>query len=274
MRVLREWRAALLFHALPKPGDELLPVSRIEVGVERVAVAILVLVENFFEVMVRDAEHHIRIHGDEAPVAVIGEAPVARLFRQRRDGDVVEPEIEHRVHHARHRRARSRAYRDEQRIFAVAEFLPGDAADLRKRSFDLRLQILRIGFAVLVEIGADLGGDGEAGRHRKSEMRHVGKARALAAEQIAHARATLRLAAAECVNPFPLFPLGSRFRRRRPGYGFGRSRFFPACAACSANRGFLGFFHRLTGDFERDLTMGFRSLEPRPSLTGFAREDI
>ena len=80
-------------------------------------------------------------------------------------------------------------------------------------------------------------------------MRHLGKARALAAEQIAHAGATLRLAAAECVNPFPLFPLGSRFRRRGPGYGFGRSRFFPACAACSANRGFLGFFHRLTEDF-------------------------
>lgn len=105
-------------------------------------------------------------------------------------------------------------------------------------------------------------------------MRHLGKARTLAAEQTAHAGATLRLAAAECVNPFPLFPLGSRFRRRGPRYGFGRSRFFPACAACSANRGFLGFFHRLTGDFERDLTMGFRSLEPRPSLTGFAREDI
>ena len=166
----------------------MLPVGGIEVGVERVAVAVLVLVEDFLEVMVRDAEHHVRIHGDEAPVAVIGEAPVAGLFRERRDGHVVEAEIEHRVHHARHRSARSRAHRDEQRIFAIAEFLPGDAADLRERSFDLRLQILRIGFAVLVEIRADLGGDGEAGRHRQAEMRHLGEAGALAAKQIAHAR--------------------------------------------------------------------------------------
>ena len=138
VRVLREC-AALLFHALPEAGDELLPVGGIEVGIERVAVAILVLVEDFLEVMVRNAEHHVRIHGDEAPVAVIGEAPVAGLFRQRRDGDVVEPEIEHGIHHARHRDARARAHRHEQRILAVAEFFAGDAADLSERRFDLRL---------------------------------------------------------------------------------------------------------------------------------------
>ena len=44
----------------------------------------LVLVEDFLEVMVRDAEHHVRIHGDEAPIAVIGEALVAGFFRERR----------------------------------------------------------------------------------------------------------------------------------------------------------------------------------------------
>ena len=97
---------------------------------------------------------------------------------------------------------RAGAHRDQQRIFAVAEFLAGDAADLGERRLDLRLQILRIGFAVVVEIGADLGGDGEAGRHRQAEMRHLGEARALAAEQIAHRRAAGRLAAAEGVDPF------------------------------------------------------------------------
>ena len=42
----RERRAALLFHALPEAGDELLPVAGIQVGIERVAVAVLVLVED------------------------------------------------------------------------------------------------------------------------------------------------------------------------------------------------------------------------------------
>ena len=90
MRVLRERRAALLFHALPEAGDELLPVAGIQVGIERVAVAVLVLVEDFLEVMVRNAEHHVCIHGDKTPVTVIGETPVARSRRERGDGHVVE----------------------------------------------------------------------------------------------------------------------------------------------------------------------------------------
>ena len=108
----------LLLDALLVAADQLFPVVGVEIGVERVAVAVLVLVEDFLEVMVRDAEHHVGIHGDEAPVAVIGEAPVAGFLRQRLDGRVVEAEIEHGVHHARHRRARAGAHRDQQRIVA------------------------------------------------------------------------------------------------------------------------------------------------------------
>ena len=181
-------------------------------------------VEDFLEVMMRDAEHHVGVHGDEAPVAVIGETPIARFLRQRRDRRVVEAEIEHRIHHARHRRARAGAHRDEQRIFAVAKCFAGDAANFGQRRFDLRLQILRIVFAVGVEMRAELGGDGEAGRHRQAEMRHFGKARAFAAKEIAHIGAAGRLAAAEGVNPFPLLPdatvLACRGFRRRTRLGF------------------------------------------------------
>ena len=218
VRILRKRLTLLLLDALLVADDKLLPVGGLEVGVERVAVAVLVLVEDFLEVMVRDAEHHVRVHGDKAPVAVIGEPPVAGLFRERRDGHVVEAEIEHRVQHARHRSARAGAHRDEQRIFAIAEFFPGDAADVGERSFDLPLQILRIGFVVLVKIRAHLGADGEAGWHRQAETRHLGEAGALAAKQIAHVGAALRLAAAEGVDPFAL---GRRLRRRRSGCGFG-----------------------------------------------------
>ncbi len=69
-----------------------------------------------------------------------------------------------------------------------------------------------------VEIGADLGGDGEAGRHRQAELRHLGEAGALAAEQIAHLAAPLSLAAAERVNP-------PRPRRRLFGADARRLRF-------------------------------------------------
>ena len=106
-----------------------------------------------------------------------------------------------------------------KRIFGVAEFFPGDAADLLERGLDLRLEALRIGFAVLIEISAELGGDGEAGRHRQAEMRHLGKPGALAAEEVAHVGAGFRFAAAEGIDPF-----ARRRRLRRCGFTHRRAR--------------------------------------------------
>ena len=66
---------------------------------------------------------------------------------------------------------------------------------------DLLLQFLRIFLRVGVVVRADRGGDGEARRHRQAEVRHLGEVGALAAEQVFHAGAALRLAAAEDVDP-------------------------------------------------------------------------
>ena len=83
VRILRERLAGLLLDALLVVADELFQIVGVEIGVERVAVAVLVLVEDFLEVMMLDAEHHVGIHGDEAPVAVEREAAVAGFLRQR-----------------------------------------------------------------------------------------------------------------------------------------------------------------------------------------------
>ena len=219
VRVLRERLAGFFLDTLLVARDDLGPVLGVEIGVERVAVAVLMVVEDFLEVMMADAEHDVGIHGDEAAVAVLGETPVAGLFRERIYRDVVEAEIEHGVHHAGHRGARARAHRNQQGIFGVAEFFPGDAADFLERGLDLRLQALRIGFAVLVEIGADVGGDGKAGRHRQAEVRHFGKPRAFAAEEVAHAGAGFRFAAAEGIDPLAL-----RRCLRRCGFTHRRAR--------------------------------------------------
>ena len=80
VRVLRKRLAALLLDALFVAVDDRIPVIGAEIGVERIAVAILVVVEDFLEVMMLDAEHHIGIHGDEAPVAVERKTPVAGFF--------------------------------------------------------------------------------------------------------------------------------------------------------------------------------------------------
>ena len=72
------------------------------------------------------------------------------------------------------------------------------------------------GYCLLVGVivGADLGGDGEAGRHRQAEARHFGKARALAAEQIARRAFALGLAVAEEIDPLALLRRLGRRRRR------------------------------------------------------------
>ena len=98
--------------------------------------------------------------------------------------------------------ARAPERTDTSSGFGVAEHLAGDAADLRQRRLDLGLQVFRVFLLIGVIEGADLGGDGEAGRHRQAETGHFGEPGALAAEQIAHAGFALGLAVAEAVDPF------------------------------------------------------------------------
>ena len=215
MRILREILARFARDRVLVLADQIDPVLGGEIRVERVALAVLEGVEDLLEVMMLEAEHHVRIHGDEAAIAVIGEAAIARELRQRFHGLVVEAEIEHGVHHARHRGARAGAHGDEQRVFGVAEHLAGQLADIVERLLNLRLQFLRIGFVVGVEVGADRGRNGEARRHRQAEIGHLGEVGALAAEQVAHLRPALGLAVTERVDPFAgLARGGGRLGRR------------------------------------------------------------
>jgi len=97
------------------------PILRREFGVESDAEIELGVLQQVLEMMMVDAEHHLSVHLDEAPVAVIGEALVAAALGEAVDGLIVEPEIEHRIHHPRHRRAGARAHRDQQRVRGIAE---------------------------------------------------------------------------------------------------------------------------------------------------------
>jgi len=74
-------------------------------------------------------------------------------------------------------------------------------ADLGHCGVDLGAKVGGIGFAVGVEKGADLGGDGEARRHGESERSHLVQVRALAAEQILHLRPPFRAIGAEAIDP-------------------------------------------------------------------------
>ncbi len=201
VRILRERLVEGLLDQPLVELDDSLKRLRVEVGVQRRAALLALELQDRFELVVIDAEHHVPVHLDEAAVGVPGEARLGRRG-ERVDGLVVEAEIEHRVHHAGHGGARPGAHRDEQRLRPVAENPAGQIGDRAERRFHLLLEVGRIGAVVGGEPGADFGRDGEAGGNGEPEARHLGKVGALAAQKLLHLRGAVSLAAAERVNPF------------------------------------------------------------------------
>ncbi len=200
--ILGKRAAELFFHpVLEHPGDAL-EVVGIELGVEVDALALLLRVENLLEQRMLHAEHDVGIHLDKPAIGVVGEARIVRELRKALRRGRVEAEIENGVHHARHRHARARAHRDEQRTRRVAERAVGGLANGSQRRFDGRLQVGGIGLAVGVIVGADLRRDRQARRHRQAETAHLGEIGAFAAEEVLHPRLALGRAAAEAVDPF------------------------------------------------------------------------
>ena len=136
------------------------------------------------EALVRDAVDRLAEHLDEAPVAVARELLVAGRAREPRDGDVVEPDVEDRVHHPRHRDRGARANGDEERILGVAEALAGLLLEPRDGGVDLRVEPLDLAARSHVR-AARVGRDREAGGNGDAELGHLREADPLAAEKLA-----------------------------------------------------------------------------------------
>ena len=209
-RIIRERTVQLIEHRLLVANDHLFPVLRRKIGVEVEAFALLIVVENMLELVMPHAEHDIGIHMDEPAIAVIGE-PVARQLRKARRHFLVQAEVQHRIHHPRHRGARARAHRDEQRVCRIAESLAGLLLQLRQRARNFRLQPRRPGPAGLVIGDAHSRRDRESRRHRQAQLRHLGEVGALAAQQVLHRGIAIRRAAAERIDPAPGLLLACRF---------------------------------------------------------------
>mmetsp|Transcript_22629 Transcript_22629/g.70837 ORF Transcript_22629/g.70837 Transcript_22629/m.70837 type:complete len:790 (-) Transcript_22629:118-2487(-) len=143
-------------------------------GVERL---VIVLVPGLH------AQHDVAVHGDEAPVAVEREPLVPRPPGEADHRLVVQPEVQHGVHHAWHRVARPGAHAHQERVVGVAEPLPYRSLHARDARAHFRVHRRRIRPVVRVVVGAHLGRDGEPGRHGEADLRHRRQIRALPAEQ-------------------------------------------------------------------------------------------
>eukprot|EP01036_Dinobryon_divergens_P058390 gene58390-77908_t len=127
-----------------------LPVTRSTDVVEKTVRYTFGDLERFLEQAVVDPEHHVRIHLDEAAIAVPGEAGIARVVPECLDGVVVQAEIENGIHHAGHGGARTGADGEEKRMAGVAKGAAGGRLDALDTLENLGLQIVWKGLAALV----------------------------------------------------------------------------------------------------------------------------
>ena len=74
----------------------------------------------------------------------------------------------------------------QQGIFMVAELLAGDLLHFFNIFHNLGENLVIDLAAILIILGAGLGGNGEALRHRQADVGHLSQIRALAAQQLAH----------------------------------------------------------------------------------------
>ena len=171
-----------------------------EVGVETHAVFALDAGDLILEARAGHAADHIAEHLHQAAIGVPREPLVAGARGEPRDGAVVEPEVEDRVHHSRHRVARAAAHGDQQRVLRIREPLAGAVPRVVPAPRRRRRRAPPGHCGRVAHVGdARLGGDREAGGDelRAEHARHLRDVGALAAEQVAHLARPVR----EVVDP-------------------------------------------------------------------------
>ena len=138
-----------------------------------------------FKDFVRNIHHHTAEHLNQSPIEIKDET-LAGLEYHLLCHCVVESDIEHRVHHPRHREFGTRTTGHQQRILEVSE-LPSHLRFHRFQPFQhLVPHSFRELFTGFQKRVAGFGSDGQSRRNRYSKPGHVGEIGPFAAEQPAH----------------------------------------------------------------------------------------
>ena len=184
-RILGEARPDLFLVDALERRDQLAQILGTELEVVRHAACSLQIRDRALEALPVDAVHDLAVHLDQAPVRVVGEPRVAGRGRLPLDGDVVQAEVEDRVHHPGHRDRGARPHRHQQRIGRVAEALPRPF--LERGDVGAHLVVEPFGHLLAGgDVGAaGIGRDRETGGNRNAQGRHLGQADALPAEELA-----------------------------------------------------------------------------------------
>ena len=144
------------------------------------------LVDELLKVLLAHLHDHVGVHLDETAIAVPGPAGVVGFLGDDFHHVLVEAQVQDGVHHAGHGGPGAGAHGHQQGILQVAEALAGDLLHLGDVGHDLGHDALVDLAAVLIVLGAGLGGDGEALGNGQADVGHLGQVGALAAKQLAH----------------------------------------------------------------------------------------
>ena len=155
--------------------------------VEGHAESLLDVFKHFFEGVSVDTVDHVAVHLDEAAVAVESETPVAGGLGEGLNRLVVEPEVEHRVHHAGHGNGSTGPDGHEEGILPRAERLsrfllegPHGGSHVVPDGVEE--------FLVLAVFKAGVGRQNEPLGNGKVVLDHLGQVGSLASQEIFHLR--------------------------------------------------------------------------------------
>ena len=174
---------------------ELLEVGRGQLNVELDAALFLHRVDELLKVLLAHFHNDIGEHLDEAAIRVVNEAlevGIGVACDHSGNDLVVQTEVQDGVHHAGHGSACAGTDGDEQGVLQIAELLAVNFFHLADEFHDLRHDLVVDLAAVLIVLSAGLGGDGETLGNGQTDVGHLSKVRALAAQKLTHARVTFR----------------------------------------------------------------------------------
>src|SRR4029077_992267 len=183
-RILRKAFTGLFLVDVLVGRDQLAEILGGEFDVLGDAARLLETGQRLLEAVPRDSVDHLAVHLNQAAVGIVREPLVACRAREALQRLVVEPEVQDRVHHPRHRDRGARADRDEQRVARVAERFARLPLQRLEVMVDLVREPIRQRCGVRSVRAARIGRDREARRARNAQLRHLGEPDALPAEEL------------------------------------------------------------------------------------------
>ncbi len=166
------------------------------------AVRALELFQHVLEMVMRNAHHDRAVHLDETAIAVPCETRITGGAGKPFHRFVIQAQVQHGIHHTRHGHARAGTDRDQQRRIRIAKAQAHRLLDALQGGGDLRLQLGRVLPAVFIKGRTDFRCNGKARRYGQAVCSHLRQVGTLAAQKVAHIRASLVQAISKAVYPF------------------------------------------------------------------------